>query len=215
MNGNKTALIAGATGQTGAYLLELLLNCDVYSSVIAVVRHPFHFQHPKLEIIQVDFNDPATLAITADDVFCCLGSTMAKAKTKENFYTIDHDYPLQLAERTLYAGAKRFFLISAMGADPDSAVFYSRVKGLLEKDLKKLDFQSLVIFRPGILLGKRKEKRTGERIGKFIIQMLEPILPAKFKGVHASRLAAAILFQAKKSQPGISVINNAAILRTS
>src|SRR5688572_5332549 len=128
----KTALITGASGLVGSFLLQLLLQSENYEKVIAVGRKPLGISHAKLEEIITDFSDQKTLHISCDDVFCCMGSTMRNAGSKAAFMRIDHDIPLQLAMQTKAAGAKQFVLISAMGSNPKSAIFYNRVKGILE-----------------------------------------------------------------------------------
>jgi uncharacterized protein YbjT (DUF2867 family) len=208
----KTALITGASGLVGSFLLQLLLQSENYEKVIAVGRKPLGISHTKLEEIITDFNDPKILHIPCDDVFCCMGSTMRNAGSKAAFMRIDHDIPLQLAAQTKAAGAKQFVLISAMGSNSKSAIFYNRVKGILEADLKLLEFGHLVLVKPSMLLGPRKEKRLGETIGKAVMQLLAPIIPKKYKAVQASAVANAMLLCANNGVLGLEVADNARII---
>jgi uncharacterized protein YbjT (DUF2867 family) len=213
MTENKTAIIAGASGQVGGYLLDRLLNSENYARVIALVRKPLNVQHPKLQQIEVDFSKPDSLKVAGTDVFCCLGTTIKKAKTKENFAAVDYGYPMALAHQTKEAGAKRFFSVSSMGASMNSSIFYARVKGELEEDLKKTGFDCIAIFRPSMLLGPRKESRIGESIGKFLMQVFAVVIPAKYKGVHADQVAAAMCRLAETSPSGIHLVENPEILK--
>lgn len=208
----KTALIAGASGQVGGYLLALLLQSDTYDKVISIGRKNLEITNPKLQQIIVDFDNPDTLKIEANDVFCCLGTTIKKAKTKERFRQVDYGYPMALARETLAAGATRFMVISSMGSALDSAIFYAKVKAEMERDLSTLPFISLGIFKPSMLLGPRKEFRFGELIGKFFMQVFAFIIPIKYKGVHAATVAKAMLHYANSTIKGTQIILNAEIL---
>ena len=129
----KTALIAGATGLVGSYLLRMLLQSDRYSKVIAVVRKPIEIKDTKLEQKVIDFDKLAvTPGLTADDIFCCLGTTMKKAGSKEKFYKVDYTYVVELAKVTSRQFASQFLVVSAMGTDKNSRFFYNRVKGEME-----------------------------------------------------------------------------------
>jgi uncharacterized protein YbjT (DUF2867 family) len=209
----KTAIIAGASGLVGSALLPMLLERGDYEKVISLGRKTLAITHPKLQQLQVDFNDLESLALKADDVFCCLGTTIKVAKTRERFYEVDHDYPLNLAKAAKNQGAQGFYLISAVSADEHSRIFYSRVKGKLENDLMALGFNKLVIVRPSMLLGNRQEFRLAEYISKYAMMFLAPIIPAKYKGVEAHTVAKAMLAMANNSETGCSILENADILR--
>ena len=130
----KTALIAGAAGLVGNELLHFLLNGTEYEKVIAIVRRPLELSHPKLVETIVDFDQLEKFRenFIADDVFCCLGTTIKKAKTKEAMWKIDVEYPVGIARLASEQGADKFLLISSMGANPNSSVWYSKMKGKLE-----------------------------------------------------------------------------------
>ncbi|MCC7297220.1 MAG: NAD(P)H-binding protein [Bacteroidia bacterium] len=213
MNHEKTAIIAGASGQVGGYLLTKLLNSDEYQNVIALIRQPLEITHPKLQQLQVDFEQLNTLQIQGNDVFCCMGTTIKKAKTQENFKHIDYGYPLQLAKTMFQNGATKFMLVSSMGADTKSSIFYARVKGELEKDVAEIPYKTIGIFRPSMLLGPRKEKRMGEQIGKILMRFFAFIIPAKYKAVHAEKVAESMLQFAQKDLLGAHIILNPEILK--
>jgi uncharacterized protein YbjT (DUF2867 family) len=206
---NKTALIAGASGVTGQALLELLLAHPDYKKIILVLRKKLNLEHEKLEQLLVDFEQPEQLRIPCDEVFCCLGTTMAKAGSKEQFSKVDHDYVLNLARETKAAGANAMFVVSAVGADEHSLIFYNRVKGMMERDLKALGFARLGIFRPGLLLGARIERRPGEAFAKTVYRFLNPLLPKPWKGIYPQQVAKAMVHLAalETSEP-LRVVSN-------
>ena len=191
----KTALLVGATGLTGNLLLELLLNNNDYQKIIVYTRLIIEKSHPKLEQRVIDFNLLDTI-VQADDVYCCLGTTIKQAGSKPAFEKVDYEYPLKIAKLQLKAGSKKFLLISAMGADANSMIFYSRVKGRLENELQQLGYESLYIFRPSFITGDRKEKRTEEYIGLVFMKLINPLLIGplkKYKAVAALAIAKAMM----------------------
>lgn len=187
----KTALILGASGLTGQHLLELLLDDPLYAQITIYVRKPVHISHPKLVQQIVDF-EQLDSAIDATDVFCCLGTTIKKAGSQDAFKQVDLIYPQKIAALQLTAGSQKFLVISAVGADERSSIFYSRTKGQLEKALTLLRFPCLCIFRPSFIIGDRAERRMGEKIGIFIAKLISPILVGplkKYQPVSALALA--------------------------
>lgn len=158
------AIIIGSTGLTGKKLLIHLLTNPAYTEVISVSRAPVQLAHPKLIEVMVDFEhlDLYREKLAGDHYFCCLGTTIKKARTKENFLKVDLEYPLAFASIAKSHNAKSFSVISAMGAKSDSSIFYNQVKGRLELELKELALEKLIIYRPGLLLGVREERRAGE-----------------------------------------------------
>ena len=205
----KTALIAGATGLVGSYCLRMLLQSDRYAKVTALVRRPLEVLHPKLEQKVVDFDQLATTpGIIADDIFCCLGTTMKKAGSKDAFYKVDYTYVVELARITSMQFASQFLVVSAMGADPDSLIFYNRVKGEMEEAIKKLSFTAVHIFRPSLLLGERPETRIGEKIGEVVMTALKPVMVGplkKYRAVPARDVAKAMLVMAIDDGGGIQI----------
>lgn len=211
MNNNgsdKTALIAGASGLTGGHLLKYLLDSDHYQVVKAIVRKPLSIEHPKLQQIAVDFDElqDHEEELKADDVFCCLGTTIKKAGSQAAFRKIDQDYPLDIARLTARQGASKYLLISALGADKSSLVFYNKVKGQVEHDLKQIPFKSIHIMRPSLLLGDRKESRLGEDIGKAAFNALGVLMQGplkKYRGIEAKAVAFGMFHLAQQNDLGI------------
>ena len=207
---HKTALIAGASGLIGAQLLPLLLASDRYTKVIAVGRRPLPQVHPKLEQRVLDFDqlEDHAMRLIADDVYCCLGTTMRRAGSKQAFYQVDYLYVVTLAALTARNFAAQLLLVSAMGADPDSRFYYNRVKGEMEEAVKQTLFRAIHIFRPSLLLGEREEKRVGERLGAVLLRVLHPVLVGplrKYRAVSAATVAHAMLHAAQDDSGGIRV----------
>jgi len=168
-----TALIAGASGLIGRDLLKLFIQDDKITQIYSLARSKQDKMPSKVIQILTDFESVLDIELPACDVgLCTLGTTIKKAGSRENFYTVDHDYVLNFARLCKKRGVKTFIVVSAMGADVKSKVFYNQVKGRTEEDLKSLDFESLVILRPSLLLGERSEFRLGEWIAQKTIGSL-------------------------------------------
>ncbi len=209
----KKALIAGATGLVGSHLLDKLLNEGEYNRIVSFVRKPSGKSHPVLRERLVAFKDLDSVVLKddVDDIYCCLGTTMKKAKSRKKFIQVDFDYPLKLAEIGLKHGAKRIFLVSSLGANRKSLFFYSRVKGKMEMAIEKLPFETIGIFRPALILGERNESRLGEDVAKKIFSFFDPILTGflqKYKGVHARDIAKAMFDLSKTDRKGLLVIES-------
>ncbi|NQY54392.1 MAG: NAD-dependent epimerase/dehydratase family protein [Campylobacteraceae bacterium] len=198
----KKALLLGASGLVGSFCLKYLLEDDSYSSIIVLSRKELNIKNDKLSVLITDFKNLNDLCkdIKVDDVFSCFGTTIKKAGSKEEFYKIDHNFVLNLAKILLVNGARQFLLVSSMGANSSSSIFYNKVKGDIENDLEKLNYESLKIFRPSVLIGDRKEKRLGEDIFKFISKYM-PFLFVfslkKYKGTKVNDLAFTMITKAK------------------
>lgn len=208
MSSSKTALLVGATGLVGNSLLFQLLNDSHYAKVITLVRRRMNLKHAKLEERIVDFDQLNLSDCQADDVFCCLGTTIRQAGSQEAFRKVDFEYPLRVAQLAKQAGAKQFVMVTALGSDAQSGIFYNRVKGEVEKAITAVGFDTLHICRPSLLLGTRKESRFGEGIGKVFAWLLGPFMLGslkKYKGIQGSQVAAAMLAFAKTTQPGTHV----------
>lgn len=207
----KTALIAGATGLVGSHLLNLLLDDPAYSQVRSISRRPSGLTHPRLVEIIMDFEDLEKTAeeAIADDIFCCLGTTMKKSGSKEAFRKVDYEYPLKLANIANMNGAKHFLLVTAQGANPNSTFFYNRVKGELENEIKKIGFDNYTVIRPSLILGDRKEKRRIEELGQFLFTHIEFLFFGpfrKFRAVQASDIALKMREAASVQAKGWKVI---------
>mgnify|MGYP006313076297 FL=1 len=163
----KTAIIAGSTGLIGSQLLQLLLESPIYEKIIALTRKDLP-HHPKLVQVLAEAGNISEKFewLKADDVYCCLGTTMAKAGSKEKFREIDYDYPLELARITHSLGARQYLLVSALGADKDSSLYYNKVKGEVEEAISAVGFETLHIFRPSLLLGPRVNPKLSSMISQ-------------------------------------------------
>lgn len=211
----RTAIVAGASGLSGQHVLERLIADARYTAIHALVRKPCLAAHPKLVEHVVDYDHLPALA-AVDDVYCCLGTTIKKAGSQDAFRHVDFDCALAVATAALRAGAKRFLVISALGANATSPVFYNRVKAEMESALQSLGFPSLAIFRPSFLLGERSESRPGERIGIGIFQAIAPLLvgPArKYRAIHVNDVAKAMIQVAWQDAPGTKIYLSDAMQR--
>ncbi len=216
MNNQRTALIIGASGLVGGELLKVLLRDEAYTHVTALVRKPLAVQHPKLTQEIVDFANLSAVAakITAQDVFCTLGTTIAKAGSQSAFRKVDYDYPLAVAEMALLRGAEQYLIVTAIGADARSAIFYSRTKGEIEQAIEALGYKTFVALRPSFLAGERPEMRFGETLGIGVAKfwsfaMIGPL--AKYRVIDANVVAEAMVLEAKRASPGRRIIESDAI----
>lgn len=208
----RAAVVAGSTGLIGNELLELLLADSYYDKVIALSRKPLVITHPKLENVLINTDEWTKLgALKADDVFCCLGTTIKQAKTKSAFRKVDFEYPVELAKALKQSGATCFLLVSALGASKTSRIFYNQVKGEVEEAIRSLNYHATYIFRPSLLLGHRKEQRSGEDAAKIFYKIFGWLIPKKYKGVEAVKVARAMVAEAKSGKEGVHVYESAAL----
>jgi uncharacterized protein YbjT (DUF2867 family) len=195
----KTALVAGSTGLIGKELVRLLLADPNYDRVIALLRKPLNIQHEKLIQQVTDFERLEEISDNFPeeaDVFCTLGTTIKAAKSKEAFRKVDFEYPVRLAQIAKKYGAKHFLIVTAMGANPDSRIFYNQVKGQVEEKLKELELSGLHIFRPSLLLGDREEFRIAERIGSALAKLISFAMVGglrRYKPIHSLEVAQAMV----------------------
>ncbi|WP_144512091.1 NAD-dependent epimerase/dehydratase family protein [Bacillus sp. FJAT-22090] len=182
----RTAIVVGATGLTGRFLVKQLCESEEYVAISVIARKTITYTHAKLDVKIREFDklEENDLDI-ADDLFCCLGTTMKKAKTKEAFEKVDLIYPLQIASLAKKRGIPNFYVISAAGSNSKSPFFYSRIKGRMEQELIELNLPHLSIFRPTLLTGERAEFRLGERLAEGIFQLLNPLLIGPFQKLRA------------------------------
>lgn len=194
----------------GGHLLSLLLKSQRYSEVISVGRRDLPLLFPNLEQRVVDFDNLKEFAadLVADDIFCCLGTTIKKAGSKDAFYKVDYTYVAQLAEITAQKGASQFLVVSAMGADAGSLFFYNKVKGEMEQHVKEQPFTAVHVFRPSLLLGEREEHRTGEEFASKIMRPLSGLMVGpleKYKPIEAETVAKAMVYAASQDERGFHV----------
>ncbi|QPA31834.1 oxidoreductase [Thermaerobacillus caldiproteolyticus] len=206
----RTALLIGASGLVGSELLTLLLESDIYRYVTIFVRRELPIKHRKLQQVVVDFNELESYEhyFHVDDVFSCLGTTMKKAKTKQQFIKVDYEYTMRAAALAEKCDVKSFLMVSSLGANPRSPFFYNRVKGETEEALKQLTIKSLHIFRPSLLLGKRQEFRLAEKLAEWLLSLLPFLFIGKwrkYKPVEAKKVALAMFYAATSCQKGIYI----------
>jgi uncharacterized protein YbjT (DUF2867 family) len=206
----KTALIAGASGLVGSYCLRLLLQSERYAKVIAIARRALPMQHPKLEQLVVDFDrlDNYRHSLIADDIYCCLGTTIKQAGSKEKFSLVDFTYVKKLAAITSANFASQFLVVSSLGANPASPIFYSRVKGQMEEAVKPMPFLAVHIFQPSLLLGARPQKRFGEQVAQVVMPRLNFLFQGplkKYRPVGADQVARAMLLAAMQDGAGVCI----------
>jgi uncharacterized protein YbjT (DUF2867 family) len=209
----KSALLVGATGLVGNEVLDFLLNQPGYDKVKVFTRRSLGRNHAKLEEIIVDFDELHQYKehFKVDSLFCCLGTTIRKAGSQNAFRKVDYHYPLEIAKLAKEGGVQNVLIITAMGADPNSKIFYNRVKGELEKQLKKLNLPSLQLFRPSLLLGDREEFRFGEKIGILLSPLFSLFLVGplqKYKPIHARVVAKAMFISSLKQSHGNQVYSS-------
>ncbi|MBV2167643.1 MAG: oxidoreductase [Bdellovibrio sp.] len=210
MNYPTDVTLVGGTGLVGHELLLILSHLQQISTIKAVTRSPLGRVPPHTDNIILDFNKLNNYAdVLKSPVFvCCLGSTIKKAGSQEAFRQVDHDYVLDFARIAEKSGAQKLLVISAMGAHPHSRVFYNRVKGEMEKDLRELKIPQIEIFRPSLILGERKERRTGEEWAQKLSPYLNPLLRGplrKYRAIQARDIAKAMAIAILNFQPGFHV----------
>ena len=205
----RTALLAGATGLVGSHCLSQLLSDPAYGRVVAVVRRPLPLSDPKLDTRVVDFDRLAAADLPpVDDVYCALGTTIRRAGSRDAFRRVDHDYVVALARRAAERGATRFLLVSAIGANPGSPVFYSRVKGETERDVAAVSFDAVHVLRPSFLVGERSERRPRERLMIVLFTGVAPLLVGplrRYRPIPAEAVARAMRAVARSGRSGILV----------
>ncbi|KXX68515.1 NAD(P)H-binding protein [Flammeovirga sp. SJP92] len=188
---NRVALVVGSTGLIGQHLLEKLSNNSDYDQIFALTRKPLKRKFSKVKEIIVDFEniENVQLETTIDDAFCCLGTTMRKAGSKDAFFKVDFTYCINFGKLAFQNGAKTFQIVSSMGANASSPFYYNKVKGKVENELANMNFPTLNIFQPSLLLGERSETRVGEDLGKVLNQIFAPLIPKKYKGIEGQKVA--------------------------
>ena len=179
----KTALLFGSTGLVGGHVLNYLIQNSNYSKIKLFVRSFTGINNPKIEIIKTDFNNLNKHAedIKGDECFCCIGTTKKKSPNKNEYQKIELDIPKKIAQIAKSNSVKSFFFVSSGYANPKSSGEYLKFKGLVEEEIKNLNFDKIGIMRPSFLLGERQEERVGEKFGIIIFKLLTPILIWSFR----------------------------------
>jgi uncharacterized protein YbjT (DUF2867 family) len=192
----KTAIVIGATGLVGSAVVDQLLEDERIGQVLVFVRRPTGRQHSKLREQVIDFNDPSAWqgSVKGDILFSALGTTLKKAGSKEAQFQIDYTYQLHFARAAARNGVSTYVLVSSAGASTNSRIFYSRMKGELEEEIKKLPFNHIHILQPGILEGKRQESRPGEKAGVALMSVLQHVPGLKkYRPIPAETVARAMI----------------------
>ena len=179
----KTAIVFGSTGLIGGHLVNQLIQDNYYTKIKIFVRSQTSIDNEKVEVINVDFNNLGNhkTEITGDDCFFCIGTTKQNSPDKNDYQKVELDIPKEIAQIAKANSVKSFIFISSIYANPNSSGNYVKFKGLVEEELKRLNFSKLGILRPSFLMGKRKENRVGEKIGIFTFSALSPLLFGPFK----------------------------------
>jgi len=213
----KKALIAGASGFTGNKLMHLLLKDGAYSTVYALVRKYVDVEHPKLVQILVEYESLTAeeLPDGIDDAFCCLGTTIRKAQTRENFRKVDFEYITRFAKLCEQKKVSALHLISSIGASPHSVFYYQKVKGEVECFVTSLDISTVVIYRPSVIYGGREEFRLGEGLSAWVSRVFEFAFVGKLRRIKAitgDQLAGAICMFSRNSRPGRWILESEEIV---
>ncbi len=199
-------VLLGATGLIGTECLRQALDDDRITQITVLSRSPLPVRHHKISeiITPLEEIEKYHTVFTADAVLCALGTTIKKAGSQEAFRKVDFEFPLRAATLAHGQGTKHFLLVSALGANARSSVFYNRVKGETEEAVMKIPFHRITIVRPSLLLGERKEFRLGERIA----QLFTPFIPAPYTPVHARTVAARLIASLFESRSGVAIIES-------
>lgn len=216
MKGKQVTLF-GATGLIGSFLLNTIVADDYFSKVIVAVRKPISITHSKIDIRVIDFSDSKALAHCIKEsaiVFSTIGTTQARVKGDKQLYrSIDYDLTFNIASTCKQLEVEKLLFVSSSGADASSSNFYINLKGEIDDAVAKMNLNSLVIFRPSLLIGKRNEFRFGERIAQLVMPLVSFLMPMKFKPVRAERVAELMISNSKVSQVGNRIIENRDIIK--
>lgn len=196
---SKTAIVLGATGLTGGILVDKLLADSAFEEIRLFSRNTSERKHPKIKEYLMDLFELENSAsnFKADLVFCCIGTTKEKTPDKEMYRRIDYGIPVTAAKLCRQNGIDTFLVVSAMGADPKSKVFYNRTKGEMERDVLQNEIPNTYILQPSLIGGTREEKRIGERFAQMMMGVFGFLVPKKYKMIHPESIAKAMLWLSK------------------
>ncbi|MDO6491198.1 MAG: NAD-dependent epimerase/dehydratase family protein [Cellulophaga sp.] len=206
----KTAIVLGATGVTGSALVSLLTHHNAYAKIKLFSRSISGFTHPKIDEYIVDLQDleKHKSSFTADEVYCCIGTTKAKTPNKETYKNIDYGIPLQAAKLCKENGIGTYMVISALGANASSSVFYNKIKGQMENDVIALQIPKTHILQPSLIAGKREEKRMGEWLAKQFFKVFQFLLIGslkKYRPIHPETIAKAMVWLGNNEESTIKI----------
>ena len=190
----KTAIILGATGLTGGLLLEKLLKDPSYERIKLFSRSSVNRNDPKIEEHLIDMFqlEDYSDVFKADVVFCCIGTTKAKTPDKEVYKKIDYGIPVRAAKLAKENGIKTFIVISSLGADENSSVFYNKTKGEMQRDVLLQKVEKTYVLQPSLIVGNRNESRFGEDLASFFMKIFAFLIPKKYKMIKAETIAEAM-----------------------
>ena len=200
----KTALLFGSSGLIGGHLLNQLIKDNKYSKIKLFIRTDPEISDPKVEVIKTNFNNLQNHKedIKGDDCFFCIGTTKQNSPDKDDYRKVELEVPKEIAQIAKSNLVNSFIFVSALYANPKSSGNYVRFKGLVEEELKRLNFPKLGLMRPSFLMGDRKEKRVGEKIGIFVFKLLSPLLLGplkKMRPIHSETVAKAMIRAANEN----------------
>ena len=210
----KTALVIGATGLVGEQLVLKLLEHPEFEKVVVFGRRKSGLNHPKLveELIDFDRSESWAALVKGDVLFSTLGTTIKTAKTKANQHRVDFTYQYEFAKAASQNGVPVYVLVSSLGADSKSSVFYSRMKGELDEAVSRLPFQKTIIVRPSILDGNRKEKRPAEKVSLAIMRALTKVILKKYRPTPVDLLASQMIRLSLEEKSGHQIIEASEII---
>ena len=214
MSGKKIVVV-GASGLVGREVIRQCISSSAYKKVVALVRSPIDLRHDKLVQHDYDFDAPISDYINGEDLICCLGTTMKNAGSKTAFRRVDYDYVLETALIAKNNGIKNIAVVSAMGASYKSKVFYNRVKGEVEQDIRRLGFELCFICRPSLLLGKRQPTRLGEEIMKIVGAPFFWLLPKRYQPISSKKVASILLEYLNKGLHGTYIYEYPSLINES
>ncbi len=204
------AIILGASGLVGSQLLDLLIASPHYNEIIVLVRKPLHINNPKVKEHITDFKNLEALktVITGKAVFSCLGSTKAKTPNNKDYSYVDKIIPEKIALYASENGVEQFHIVSALGANPDSPIFYNRIKGETEVMIQRLNIPGVFIYQPSLIKGPRKEQRFGEKLAISLSKFIDPLLAGslkKYRSIESITIAKAMYNQSIQNNKGIFI----------
>jgi uncharacterized protein YbjT (DUF2867 family) len=203
--------LAGATGLVGNYCLQFLLESPEIDEVWVLTRRALKQSHPKIKMHIVDFSKLDQLFLpktTLDAVICCLGTTIKQAGSRDEFKKVDLEYVLALAHWGIKYKAQHFLVVSSMGANENSSIFYNQIKGRMETAISKMDYRSVSIFRPSLLVGPREKLRLGEKLGEGVLKFLSLAMQGplrKYRAISAERVARAMVSVMAQGETGTNI----------
>lgn len=198
----RKAIVFGASGLVGKELMLELTSRVEFDEVYAVVRKPLNFNHSRLKQVICNFTDYTELNhLWKDaDIFCAIGTTMAKTPDKEEYFKIDYGIPVALATQARRGKAHSLHIVSAMGANPKSNIFYNATKGKMEEDVKRFGPDLTILYRPALILGEREERRPTEKAAQKIFKSINKIVPRKYRGITANHIAKSMIYTSLSSE---------------